>query len=145
MNEIFITMARDWFATFKGHMQERKMKGYNPVALLIAPGNELMIVMDWKTLEEQKIVLEKLVAAIREMECIAVILFGTAYTQYPDMGTEPVPFLFANIHTPDEPIYTIGQTYSVLEGETIFGEEIDSLTHDVTPWQVPAFWEKTDG
>jgi hypothetical protein len=143
MNEIFITMARDWLATFKGHMQERKVGSYHPCALVIPPdANAFLLVMEWHSAEEEQIVKEKLATYVREAGAVAVIMFGTAKTFIPSMGAFPVPFLFASIHTPDLPVYTFGQTVTMVDGEPLFGEEFDSKVHNISPWQAPDFWGK---
>lgn len=135
-------IARDQLENFKDIMRRKKEGALHPVALIIKSSSEQMfIVMEFRTPEEEEIILKNLAEAVRGAGAVAVILFGTASTFIPAYGNDPVPLLFASIYVPDEEVYTIGLVYTVIEGEPLFGEEFTSSERNISPWQVPAFWE----
>ena len=135
-------IARNDLEMFKDVIRKNK-EAVHPTALVFTDKTQVYVVMEFRSKEEEEIVLEKLAAAVRSIEATAVILYGTAMTFIPAYGPDPAPLLFASIFVPGKEVYTIGQPYTVIEGEPIFGEEFNSSEKSISPWQVPAFWETT--
>jgi hypothetical protein len=135
-------IARNDLEMFKDMIRANK-EAVHPTALVFTAKTQVYVVMEFCNKEEEEIVLQKLAASVRSIDATAVILFGTAMTFIPAYGPDPTPLLFASIFVPGKAVYTIGQPYTVIEGEPIFGEEFNSSEKNISPWQVPAFWETT--
>jgi len=144
MNPNYIEIARTQLENLKQIMIRHKDTAIHPIALVIAPDNsQFMMVMEWRSEEERVIVIEKMCMAARAVKAAAVILFGTSRAFMPkELGTEPTLFLFANIYTPGEKGYIMGQVFTQVDGELVFLDEMNSTLQDILPFEAPAIWEE---
>ncbi len=150
MNPSYISTARTQLEELKQIMMKHADTAIHPMALLIMPdGAQVIMVMEWRSPKEKEIVLRKMCDAARAADAVAVILLGTSRAYLgtdlfllDDQADDPVMFLFAGIHVPDEKVYCLGQIYSSVGGELVFLEEMNSSSHYISPFKFPPIWDR---
>lgn len=143
MDPSFIAVARENFNLLKELMIQTKDKAVMPTAIVITPSGSFMVVMDLKTLTVEYC-FKELAVYVQKTQAIAVVIVSAGFTTCLEIGPGRVTALLASIYTPSEPVYTIAQLYTVIDGEPVFTEEMESNTKRISPWQIPSLWNSPE-